>query len=298
MKTERNILIAFLLNLSFSVMEFIGGIFTGSVAIISDAVHDIGDALSIGIAFFLEKKSKKKPDDRYTYGYTRYSLLGSIITTMILVGGSIIVIYNAGLRIINPVEINYDGMILFAVFGTIVNFLAASFTRDGNSLNQRAVNLHMLEDVLGWIVVLIGAIIMRFTDISLIDPIMSIGVALFVLIHALKNLKEVIDIFLEKTPSNVNIDEIKKHLTQIDGVLDVHHVHVRSIDGYRNYGTMHVVFEGELKNVKAKVKEELSEHGIDHSTIEFEGKDEACDENECEIKGECGDCMHHHHHHH
>lgn len=298
MKTENNILIAFLLNISFSIMEFIGGIFTGSVAIISDAVHDIGDALSIGISYFLEKKSKKKPDNKYTYGYVKYSVLGSFITTMILVVGSILVMYNASLRIINPVEINYDGMILFAVFGTIVNFLAATFTRNGDSLNQRAVNLHMLEDVLGWVVVLIGAIIMRFTDISLIDPIMSIGVALFVLIHALKNLKEVIDIFLEKTPENVDIEEIKKHLMGIDGVLDVHHVHVRSMDGYRNYGTMHVVFDGELKNIKVKVKEELAEHGIEHTTIEFEEKDEACDHKECEVKGECGECGHHHHHHH
>ena len=297
MKTEKNILIAFLLNLAFSVMEFIGGIFTGSVAIISDSVHDIGDALSIGIAYFLEKKSKKKPDEKYTYGYVRYSILGSIITTFILIGGSLIVIYNAALRIFNPTEINYDGMILFAVFGTIVNFLAATFTKDGNSLNQKAVNLHMLEDVLGWVVVLIGAIIMRFTDISLIDPIMSIGVAIFVLIHSLKNLKEVIDIFLEKTPDGINLEEIKNHLMGVDGVLDVHHVHVRSMDGYNNYATMHIVFDGELKTIKAKVKEELVEHGIKHTTIEFEEKDEVCDENECEIKGECGECHHHHHHH-
>ena len=159
MKTEKNILIAFLLNLAFSVMEFIGGIFTGSVAIISDSIHDIGDAASIGIAYFLERKSKKKPDEKYTYGYIRYSILGSLITTLILIIGSSFVIYNSVLRILNPVEINYDGMILFAVFGVIVNFLAATFTREGDSLNQKSVNLHMLEDVLGWVIVLIGAII-------------------------------------------------------------------------------------------------------------------------------------------
>ena len=298
MKTENNILMAFLLNIAFSIMEFIGGIFTGSVAIISDSIHDIGDAMSIGIAYFLERKSKKKPDSKYTYGYIRYSILGSIITTFILIVGSGLVIYNAVLRCLNPVTINYDGMILFAIFGTIVNFLAATFTKDGDSLNQKAVNLHMLEDVLGWIIVLIGAIIMRFTDISLIDPIMSIGVALFILINALKNLKEVIDIFLEKTPEGIDLEEIKKHIMAIDGVLDVHHIHVRSMDGFRNYGTMHIVFDGELKTIKANVKEELSEHGIEHTTIEFEEKDEVCDCKECEIKGECGECNHHHHHHH
>ena len=215
MKTEKNILIAFILNLSFSIFEFVGGIITGSVAILSDSIHDIGDAASIGVSFFLEKKSKKQPDNTYTYGYARYSVLGSVITTVILMVGSILVIVNAVRRIINPVPINYNGMIIFAVIGTVVNFIAAYFTKDGDSLNQKAVNLHMLEDVLGWIVVLIGAIIMRFTDISVIDPILSVCVALFILINTVKNLKEVINLFLEKTPENISVDEIKEHIMNI-----------------------------------------------------------------------------------
>ena len=180
MKTEKNILFAFILNLAFSIFEFFGGIFTGSIAILSDAVHDIGDATSIGIAFLLEKKSKRHPDEKYTYGYARYSLLGGVITTVILLLGSTMVVYNAVKRIINPVEIHYNGMILFAIVGVLVNFVAAFLTREGDSLNQKAVNLHMLEDVLGWAVVLVGAIVMRFTDFSLLDPILSIGVALFI----------------------------------------------------------------------------------------------------------------------
>ena len=190
MKTEKNILIAFVLNFAFSVFEFIGGVFTGSVAIISDAVHDIGDAASIGISYFLEIKSKKQPDKTYTYGYLRYSVIGSVITTLILLVGSVLVVINAVNRILNPQEINYNGMIIFAVIGVAVNFLAAYFTRDGDSLNQKAVNLHMLEDVLGWVVVLIGAVVMKFTELSIIDPLMSIGVALFIMINAIKNLKK------------------------------------------------------------------------------------------------------------
>ena len=208
MKTEKNILLAFILNLAFSVFEFVGGIFTGSVAIVSDALHDIGDAASIGISYFLEKKSKKQPDEEYTYGYARYSVFGSVITTVILLFGSIMVISNAVNRIIEPAEINYNGMIVFAIIGTSVNLAAAFLTRDGNSLNQKAVNLHMIEDVLGWVVVLLGAIVMRFTDFALIDPIMSIGVAVFILVNALKNLKEAIDLFLEKTPHGVAVKEI------------------------------------------------------------------------------------------
>jgi len=297
MKTEKNILIAFILNLSFSVFELIGGIFTGSVAILSDAVHDIGDASSIGISYFIEKKSKQKPDDVYTYGYSRYSVIGSVITTLILLFGSAVVIYNAVNRIINPVHINYNGMIIFAVVGVLVNFLAAFFTREGDSLNQKAVNLHMLEDVLGWIVVLIGAIVMRFTDISIIDPILSVGVAIFIFINAIKNLKEALDLFLEKIPNDIDIREIKEHLINIDGISDVHHIHIWSLDGQNNFATMHIVTNEDSKSIKTEIREELAEHGISHVTLELEKEGEHCHDTECNINTNIQSCSHHHHHH-
>ena len=297
MKTEKNILIAFILNLAFSIFEFVGGIITGSVAIISDAIHDIGDATSIGVAFFLEKKSKKQPNKKYTYGYARYSVIGSVLTTLILLFGSVMVIYNAVSRIINPTEINYNGMIIFAIVGVCVNFGAALLTRDGDSLNQKAVNLHMLEDVLGWIVVLIGAIIMRFTNFYIIDPLMSIGVAIFILINALKNLKDVLDIFLEKTPHGINIDDIREHICEVEGVLSVHHIHIWSMDGHNNYATMHVVINGNAHIIKDKIRDELREHGVGHITLEFEVEDEHCNEEHCHIDV-VPSCGHHHHHHH
>ena len=298
MKTEKNILIAFLLNLFFSAFEFIGGIFTGSVAIISDAVHDVGDAASIGISYFLEKKSKKQPDDIYTYGYARYSVLGSMITTLILIVGSVVVAYNAAGRIIEPTDINYDGMIIFAIVGVIVNFIAALFTREGDSLNQKAVNLHMLEDVLGWAVVLVGAVVMRFTDIAVIDPLMSIGVALFIFVNAVKNLKEAIDLFLERTPHGVEVEEIKEHVMGIDGVLGVHHIHVWSVDGHEGYATMHVVTNEEGHKIKDAVRAELREHGIGHATLELEAEGEHCHEENCRVDFSSHHGHHHHHHHH
>lgn len=298
MKTEKNILIAFLLNLLFSIFEFVGGIFTGSVAIVSDAVHDIGDAASIGIAYFLEKKSKKQPDETYTYGYGRLSVIGSVITTLILLVGSCFVVYNAVCRIITPTEINYNGMILFAVVGVAVNFCAAFFTREGDSLNQKAVNLHMLEDVLGWAVVLVGAVVMRFTDFAIIDPIMSIGVAVFIFVNAAKNLKEALNLFLEKTPHGIDIREIKEHLLGIDGVLDIHHIHIWSMDGYHNYATMHIVTDAEPSHIKNAIREELREHGIGHATLELEEEGEHCHEKHCHLEFESHSGHHHHHHHH
>ena len=297
MKSHKNILIAFLLNFFFSIFELIGGIFTKSVAIISDSIHDIGDACSIGVSFFLEKKSKRKPDSKYTYGYSRYSVIGSVITVLILLVGSFIVIYNAILRIINPVDINYDGMILFAIVGVIVNLLAAFVTHKGESLNQKAVSLHMIEDVLGWAVVLIGAIVIKFTNFVIIDPILSICVAIYIIIHAFSHLKEALDLFLEKTPENIDLEEIKHHLLEIEGIKDVHHIHVWSMDGINNYATMHVVTNSPTHELKHEIKEELNEHGINHVTIEFESEDEVCDSHEC-VVNHSGNHHHHHHHHH
>lgn len=297
MKSDKRILLAFILNLAFSIFEFIGGALTNSVAIISDSVHDLGDSLSLGISYFLERKSKKKTDEKYTYGYIRYSVLGSVITTTILVTGSIFVIYNAFNRLFHPVDINYDGMVLFAFFGVIVNFLAVYFTRRGNSLNQKSVNFHMLEDVLGWIIVLIGAIIIKFTGITWIDSLLSIIVAIYIFIHAIKNLKSILNIFLEKTPDNIDILKIKNDLLKNTDISDVHHIHIWSMDGYRNYATMHIVTNNDNFKVKKQIREKLKEYKICHVTMEIEELNEKCESKCCNIE-EHNELNHHHHHHH
>lgn len=296
MKSEKNIFLAFLLNLSFSAFELMGGIVTKSISIVSDAIHDFGDAISIGLSYILEKISKKNPDNKYTYGYLRYSILGALITNTILILGAIFVAINGIKRIINPVEINYDGMITFAIIGFVINLIAAYMTREGESLNQKAVNLHMLEDVLGWLVVLIGAFIIKFTKLYIIDSFMSILVALFILYNAIKSYKTVIDLFLEKIPNNINIEEIKEHLLEIKDIINIHHIHIWSIDGINNYATMHVVTS--LKNtnkLKDRIKDELKKCGISHTTIEFEEQDFKCNEVNCVIKE--NKVSHHHHHH-
>ncbi|MDO5555434.1 MAG: cation diffusion facilitator family transporter [Clostridia bacterium] len=294
MKTEKNILIAFILNLGFSIFEFFGGFFTNSVAILSDSIHDMGDAFSIGVSYFLEKKSKNGADKNHTYGYIRYSVLGGLITTVILMIGSVLVIYNAIGRIIHPVEVNYQGMIIFAIIGVVLNFIATYCTKDGDSINQKSVNLHMLEDVLGWIVVLIGAVVMNFTEITIIDPIMSIGVALFILANTFKNLRQVLDLFLEKTPQDIDIDELRKSLLKVDGVEDIHHIHVWSIDGFNNYATMHIVSKSqEIDKIKHEIREELEGHNICHSILETET--EVCEEKECHPHLRIEEGYHHNH---
>lgn len=298
MKTQKNILIAFILNLLFSVFELLGGIWIGSISIISDALHDFGDAVSIGIAAFLEKKSKQQPDMSHTYGYIRYSVLGSAMTTLILLIGSFTVICHSIERIFHPNEIQYNGMIIFACVGVVVNLIAAFVTRQGESLNQKAVNLHMMEDVLGWIVVLVGGIVMRFTDLPIIDPLLSIGVSVFILIHALKQLKEVLNLFLKKTPEGICVSEIRKEILQTEGVTDVHHIHIWSIDGLKHCATMHIRATGDSKQIKHQVRHILAEHNIVHSVLELETEDETCTCPQCGIHQQIDPPCHGHHHHH
>ena len=300
MKTSRNIFIAFILNLFFAIFEFIGGFLTNSVAIMSDSIHDIGDAFSIGISFFLEKKSHKDIDETHSFGYSRYSILGASITSIILLLGSIFVIYNAIERLFNPVDINYNGMLIFAIIGVIVNFVAAYFTKDGDNLNQKAVNLHMLEDVLGWVIVLIGSIIMKFTNINFIDSIMSLGVAIFILINAFNTFKESLNVLLEKVPEDVSIKEIKEHLLKIEGVLDISRIHIWSLDENKKCAIIHIIIdEKELINfidIKKEIREELHEHNIMHTTIEIETKNNLCNEDNDYLNKNEGHGHHHHGH--
>lgn len=282
---NENIKLAFFLNLGFSLFEFIGGILTHSVAIFSDAIHDFGDSIAIGISFFLEKLSTKKADEKLTYGYKRYSLLGAFFTSMILLIGSFVVFLNAIERIFQPVEVHFTGMFLFSIFGILINGYAAYKTSKSLSLNERSVNLHMLEDVLGWMAVLVGALLIKVTGWNVIDPILSIAISLIIGIKAFKHSFDVVKVLVESVPRGIDIEDIKKNVNQISNVEDVHHVHVWSLDEESIFLTMHVqvsktVTKKNYETVKQEIKEVVKEKGIHHSTIEIEY--ENCKEKNCE----------------
>lgn len=296
MKTEKKLFLAFILNFSFSIFELVGGMLTGSIAILSDAVHDVGDAFAIGLSYFFERKSKKEPDKQYSYGYGRFSVLGGGVTTLVLLLSSVIVIYHAVARIINPVKIDYNGMIVFAIVGVVVNLIASYVTNGGHSINLKAVNLHMIEDVLGWVVVLIGAVLMGFTDLTVLDSLMSIGVALFILKHAIKHIISIARLFCEKVPEGISVSCIKDSLILLPGISDVHHIHIWSRDGEHHYATMHLVISGKATDVKTKVRDALKQYNILHVTIETESEGECCREKHCMVKHVDGTGCHCHHH--
>ncbi len=297
MKSDKRILTAFLLNLGFSVFEFFGGIYSGSVSVLSDSLHDFGDAAGIGVAYWFERKSKKGADEKFTYGYARYSVIGSVITTVILLVGSLLVITSSIKRLFNPIEINYNGMIVIAIIGTVVNLGAALFTSGGKSINQKAINLHMLEDVLGWIAVLISAVVMRFTDWWFIDPILSAVIAVIIFVGAAKAFKEAVDLLLEKAPVGVDRAKLEEKLNSIESVKEIHHLHIWSLDGITNCATMHIVTNADASQTKESIRNVLKEFGISHSTLELEAENEICAMHSCE-RDEHSHAEHHHHHHH
>ncbi|NLC48642.1 MAG: cation transporter [Tenericutes bacterium] len=283
-----NIKIAFYLNIMFSILEAIGGFLTNSMSIMSDAIHDLGDAFSVGLSYIFERKSKKNPNDKYTYGYLRYSLLGALITSVVLLLGSIFIIYNSIPRIITPEEVNYDGMIIFAIFGVIINGYAAYRTSKGVKANEKVISLHMLEDVLGWIVVLIGSICIKLFELYIIDPILSLLISIYILFHVYKHLKNVFNIFMEKVPSEFRLEEIKEKVTAVNPVIkDIHHIHIWTMDGENNYMTAHILLNGivsekEVIKLKKSIKETLNDLNIFHVTLEIEYKNEVCNDKNCD----------------
>ncbi len=280
--SEGNIKVAFFLNLIFSIVEIIGGVLTNSVAIISDAVHDLGDSFTLGISWYFAKASKKKRDTKFSYGYKRLTVIGALISSIVLVIGSVFVVSEAIPRLLNPIKPDTTGMIGLAIAGVIVNGLAAYRLSKGHSINEKAVFTHLLEDVLGWAATLIGAVLIHFFDFPIIDPILSVLIALFILYNVYRNLRESFQIILQGTPSNVDMKKIHATLLEIPGIVNFHDCHSWTMDGSYNILSAHLVVENDqslkqLEVIKAEVKKKLDKLGINQTTIEFETEDEICE---------------------
>lgn len=282
----KNIAYAFFLNFSFAIIELAGGILTNSVAILSDALHDFGDSLSLGVAYYLQRISGRKGDNRFSYGYKRFSLLGSIFISLVLVISSVFIIREGIIRIIDPQEANAKGMLILSILGIAVNGAAVLRMKNAKNHNERAVFLHMMEDVLGWIAVLIASIVMIFIEIPVLDPILSISITLWVLYNVYKNLRDTVSIMLQEVPKEVDIEKIREEILAIDEIESIHDLHLWSMDGENHILTIHIVYRDGYKYkpencVKKKVRDSVLKFGIDHVTIETESNEEC---SECSYK--------------
>ncbi len=283
---EGNVKVAFFLNLSFTIIEIIGGLYTNSLAILSDALHDLGDSLSLGLSWYFQKLSKKGRTKRFSYGYKRFSLLGAIINSIVLVVGSIFILTKAIPELFDPEETNVQGMLYLAILGIAVNGAAVLKLRKGQSLNEKVVSLHLLEDVLGWVAVLIGSIIMMFMDAPFIDPLLSVLISLFVLYNVFKNLRKSMLVILQGIPEEISFDDIRQKLKDMPEITDIHDCHVWSMDGQFNVLTIHLQLDkdyrlSEQARLKETARSKLKGESISHITFELEQHGESCEFNSC-----------------
>ena len=264
-KSTSNIKTAFFLNIFFTIIEVWGGFWTNSTAILSDALHDLGDSLSLGLAWFLQNKSKQKSNEKFTFGYRRFSLLGALVNGIVLVTGSFLILSKAVPRLFYPEHSNAEGMIYFAIGGIIINGAAVLKLKSGKTMNERVVTWHLLEDVLGWVAVLIVGLVLLFEDIHILDPLLSILITLYVLFNVLRNLKKTLLIFLQGVPEELSIKEIEDKVKTIPKVKSTHHAHIWSQDGEHHVLSIHVVVENvkdmeEIIDIKRKIRDSFQRY--------------------------------------
>ncbi len=272
---------ALVMNLIFTVIEIFGGIWTNSVAILADAVHDLGDTIALASAWYFQKISGRKGDQRYSYGYRRFSLLGATITAMVLFLGGLYILSEAIPRLFHPEPANAKGMLGFAILGIVVNGLGALRVLKEKGYNARMVAWHLLEDVLGWTAILFASVVLLFKEIPIIDPLLSILITLYVIYNVGKNLKRVMTVFLQAVPEGIDIEVLNRDILSIDGVLSTHHTHLWSLDGEHHVFSAHVVVAAKLNStmidsIKDRVRQLVTDSDIGHTTLEMEQPANSC----------------------
>lgn len=279
--SSRRIGFVFFLNLSFTIIEFIGGLLTNSTAIMADAVHDLGDSLALGSAWFLNRWGQKSADNEFTYGYRRLTLFGAFLNSVVLIAGSAWILNEAIPRLFEPVMPHAEGMLALALLGVAVNGFAAFRISKGNTQNEIVLKWHLMEDVLGWLAVLIVAVVLQFVDWPILDPLLSVAFTLFILINVIRNLWVTGKLFLQAAPNKALHDEIRQVLLKVDAVKEIHHQHLWSLDGEQHVLTAHLELADDFQpdcfiDVKRTVAEALEQFDLAHTTIEIELSKEIC----------------------
>ena len=272
MKTKCAVWLAFFLNLSFAIVEFIAGGIFGSSAVLADSVHDFGDAIAIGISAFLETISNREEDSRYTLGYKRFSLLGALVTAVILMTGSAMVILENITKLFNPQPVNDEGILWLGIIAVTINVLASLVVRKGKTKNESILSLHFLEDTLGWIAVILMALILRFTDWYILDPLLSLVISFYILSKAIPRFWSTLKIFLDAVPEGVNIQKIETDLAELEHVASINQLNLWTMDGLEKNAIVHVCLEHvkHMEVCKESIRNLLKESGFQNITIEVD----------------------------
>lgn len=272
MKAKYTVWLAFFLNLTYAIVEFIAGGVFGSSAVLADSVHDLGDAIAIGISAFLESISNREEDSHYTLGYKRFSLLGAMVTAVILITGSILVILENITKLFNPQPVNDEGILWLGIIAVSINVLASLVVRKGKTKNESILSLHFLEDTLGWLAVILMAIILRFTDWYILDPLLSLAISFFILSKALPRFWSTLKIFLDAVPEGVDIQKIKTDLAELDHVASINQLNLWTMDGLEKNAIVHVCLKEmeHMETCKESIRIFLKDCGFQNITIEVD----------------------------
>ena len=272
MKTKCAVWLAFLLNLSFAIIEFIAGGIFGSSAVLADSVHDFGDAIAIGVSAFLESISNREEDSHYTLGYKRFSLLGAMVTAVILMTGSVLVILENITKLFYPQSVNDEGILWLGIIAVTINVLASLVVRKGKTKNESILSLHFLEDTLGWVAVILMAIVLRFTNWYILDPLLSLVISFFILSKALPRFWSTLKIFLDAVPEGVDIKKIKSDLEKLEYVASVNQLNLWTMDGLEKNAIVHVCLEHvkHMEVCKESIRDLLKDCGFQNITIEVD----------------------------
>lgn len=272
MKTKHAVWIAFFLNLSYAIVEFIAGGIFGSSAVLADSVHDLGDAIAIGISAFLESISNREEDSHYTLGYKRFSLLGAMVTAVILMTGSVLVILENITKLFHPQPVNDEGILWLGIIAVSINVLASLLIRKGQTKNESILSLHFLEDTLGWLAVILMAIVLRFTDWYILDPLLSLAISFFILSKAIPRFWSTLRIFLDAVPEGVDIQQVKSDLEQLDHVASINQLNLWTMDGLEKNAIVHVCLKRmeHMEVCKEAIRALLKERGFQNVTIEVD----------------------------
>jgi cobalt-zinc-cadmium efflux system protein len=285
---------AFFLNLVFTLLELVGGFLTNSVAIMSDALHDLGDSISLGLSWYLDRYAQRGEDERYSYGYRRYSLLGALANTIILIVGGILVLSEAVPRLMDPETPNATGMALFAVGGIVANGLAVLRVRGGKSLSAQVVSWHLMEDVLGWVAVLVVSVVLLFADLPILDPVLSVLITLYVLYNVVGKLRTTLSLFLQAVPREMDVEGVESQLLALEGVCGVHHTHIWSLDGVHHVLSTHLIVEENTSKDQAVCIKEQARALVDRATFEHTTIEVEYSATECPLSAPHGSDEHDH----
>ena len=272
MKAKYAVWLAFFLNVTYAIVEFIAAGVFGSSAVLADSIHDLGDAITIGISAFLETISNREEDNQYTLGYKRFSLLGALVTSVILITGSILVILENITKIFNPQPVNDEGILWLGIIAVSTNVLASLVVRKGKTKNESILSLHFLEDTLGWLAVILMAIVLRFTDWYILDPLLSLVISFFILSKALPRFWSTLKIFLDAVPEGVDIKQVMSDLEGLDNVASLNQLNLWTMDGLEKNAIVHVCLKEieQMETCKEFIRNLLKDCGFQNITIEVD----------------------------